>query len=379
MMVIPTQCPKRLNLMNFFHTHISESSIDRALKALRTTFVSEGKLVREFESRLASDLGLCRPVALNSGTTALHLGLLLSGVEPGDEVIIPAQTFIATGMVVLAERATPVFCDINPDTGNMCPKSLADKISPRTKAVIPVHWAGYPCDLSEINSICADARISVIEDAAHALGARYNEKPIGAISRFTAFSFQAIKHVTTGDGGGLCCVCEDDEKDARIRRWFAIDRENSLPSILGERQYDADRVGYKYHMNDLAAAVGLGNLEDFPKIQSRLKEIAQTYRKRLTGVDGIRLLRQESDRQSANWLFTLRVKQRENFIRALSDRGVPASVVHLRIDKNSVFGGVRPDLHGQEIFNEEQISLPLHYGLRDEDVHFVCEAIKGGW
>jgi perosamine synthetase len=219
----------------------------------------------------------------------------------------------------------------------------------------------------------------VIEDAAHALGAEYRGNPIGAISRFTAFSFQAIKHITTGDGGGLCCLREEDEKDARIRRWFAIDRANSQPSILGERIYDADRVGYKYHMNDLAAAVGLGNLQDFPKIKARLAEIAATYRQNIAGIDGIRLLRQESDRVSGNWLFTIRVQRREDFIRALADRGVPTSVVHLRIDKNSVFGGHCSDLVGQAIFNEEQVSLPIHFGLSDADIEQVIAAVKAGW
>lgn len=365
--------------MNFFHTHISEASIEKATEALRTTFISEGKLVREFESHLSSSLGLSHPVALNSGTTALHLALLIAGVGPDDEVILPAQTFIATGMVILAERAKPVFCDIDPDTGNICTKSLAAKITKKTKAVMPVHWGGYPCDLDEINALCTDSGIAVIEDAAHALGAEYRGKPIGAISRFTAFSFQAIKHITTGDGGGLCCLRAEDEKDARIRRWFAIDRANSQPSILGERIYDADRIGYKYHMNDLAAAVGLGNLQDFPKIKARLAEIAATYRQNLADIDGIRLLRQESDRVSGNWLFTIRVQRREDFIRALAGRGVPTSVVHLRIDKNSIFGGSRTDLPGQSIFNEEQVSLPIHYGFTDADIIQVIDAVKSGW
>jgi perosamine synthetase len=365
--------------MNFFHTHVSEAAIRNATEALQTTFISEGKRVREFESRLALDLGVSRPVAVNSGTTALHLALIIAGVGPDDEVILPAQTFIATGMVILAERATPVFCDIDPETGNLCPKSLASKITKRTKAVMPVHWGGCPCDLDEINQICADDGIAVVEDAAHALGAEYRGKPIGAISRFTAFSFQAIKHITTGDGGGLCCLNESDETDARIRRWFAIDRANSKPSILGERFYDADRVGYKFHMNDLAAAVGLGNLEDFPKMKRRLGEIALKYRREFAPIDGIRLLRQESDRVSGNWLFTIKVERREDFIRALADRGVPTSVVHLRIDENSIFGGIRKDLLGQETFNREQVSLPIHFGLSDADVDQVVSAIRAGW
>lgn len=365
--------------MKFFHTHVSESSIQRATEALRSTFISEGKLVREFESRLASELGLSGPVALNSGTTALHLPLVMAGIGPGDEVILPAQTFIATGMVILAQGATPIFCDIDPETGNMCPKSLATKITPKTKAAFPVHWGGYPCELDEINAVCAQAGVVVIEDAAHALGAEYKGRPIGSISRFTAFSFQAIKHVTTGDGGALCCLRAEDEEDARIRRWFAIDRANAQPSILGERIYDADRAGYKYHLNDLAAAVGLGNLDSFGEIKARLRSIAATYRDRLEGSAGLRFLKSENDRISGHWLFTLRADRRADFIRALAGRGVPASVVHLRIDRNSVFGGQREDLPGQDLFNREQVSLPIHFGLSDEDVENVVAAVQAGW
>lgn len=365
--------------MDFFHTHVSESAIHRATEALRSTFISEGKLVREFEGRLESELSLSHPVAVNSGTTALHLPLVMAGVSLGDEVILPAQTFIATGMAILAQGAKPVFCDIDPDTGNMCPQSLAEKISSKTKAAFPVHWGGYPCDLDEINAICADAGVVVIEDAAHALGAEYRDRPIGAISRFTAFSFQAIKHVTTGDGGALCCLRQEDEEDARIRRWFGIDRANAQPSILGERIYDADRAGYKYHLNDLAAAVGLGNLDSFAAIRERLRSIAALYREQFDSVAGLRLLRSEPDRVSGNWLFTVRVERREDFIRALAGRGVPASVVHLRIDRNSIFGGQRDDLPGQDIFNSEQVSLPIHFGLSDKDVGKIVAAVLAGW
>ena len=365
--------------MTFFHTHVSESSVLRATETLRSTFISEGKLVREFETRLGTELGLSRPVALNSGTTALHLPLVLAGIGLGDEVVLPAQTFIATGMVILAQGAKPVFCDIDPDTGNMCPRSLKEKITPKTKAVFPVHWGGYPCDLDQIKAVCDDAGVVVIEDAAHALGAEYKGRPIGSVSRFTAFSFQAIKHVTTGDGGALCCLRPEDEEDARIRRWFAIDRANAQPSILGERIYDADRTGYKYHLNDLAAAVGLGNLDSFPAMKARLRSVEATYRGQLADIGGLRLLRSEDDRVSGHWLFTMRVERREDFIRAMADRGVPASVVHLRIDRNSVFGGQRDDLPGQDVFNREQVSLPIHFGLSDEDVEKVVAAVQAGW
>ncbi len=365
--------------MTFNHTTVSEAAIQNALTTLRSGFLSEGKQVRQFEQQLAARLGLIRPVALNSGTTALHLALVLAGVGPGDEVIIPPQTFVATGMAVLMQGATPVFADIQPRTGNLDPASFEQKITRRTKAVIPVHWAGYPCDLEEINRIAADHNLAMIEDAAHALGATYKDKPIGAISRFTCFSFQAIKHLTTGDGGALACLRPEDERQARVRRWFSIDRDNSAPSFLGERQYDASSVGFKYHLNDLSAAIGLGNLEVFPEVLAKLRRVSARYRKDFSNMPGLTLLEAKRDRESACWLFTLLAERRDDFLRALQSRGVPASVFHQRIDRNSVFGGIRHDLPHMKQFNDSQASVPLHAGLTDSEVESVVSAVKQGW
>ena len=163
--------------MDLFNTCISERSIELAIGALRSTFVSEGKLVRQFEEGLGNRLGLVHPVAVNSGTSALHLALDLAGVGPGDEVILPAQTFVASGLVILMQRAIPVFADIDPTTGNLDPASVRAQITSRTKALMPVHWAGYPCDLDELNALAAEHDLAVIEDAAHALGATYRGRP----------------------------------------------------------------------------------------------------------------------------------------------------------------------------------------------------------
>jgi len=365
--------------MNFFHTHISPLAYDLIKETLDSTFISEGKRVKQFEEALASQLGLANPVAVNSGTSALHLALVLAGVGPGDEVILPAQTFVASGLVILMQRATPVFADIDPSTGNISPESIKEKITVRTKAIIPVHWGGYPCDLDEIKTIANEHGLTVIEDAAHALGATYKGRPIGSISRFAAFSFQAIKNLTTGDGGALCCANQEDARQAVIRRWFGIDRANSRPSILGEREYDLTDLGYKYHMNDLAASLGLANLADFKDRLRRRQENARVYREELGNVAGLTLLRADPDRTHAYWLFTILVERREAFIRKLASAGVPSSVVHMRIDKNTVFGGPRQEMPGQTHFNDRQVSIPVHEALSGEDILRVGAAIKRGW
>jgi perosamine synthetase len=365
--------------MDFFHTHVAPEAVRLATETLQSTFISEGRRVREFEEALSTRLGLVNPVAVNSGTSALHLALAVAGVGPGDEVILPAQTFVATGLAILMQGARPVFADIQPRTGNLDPASVGARLTERTRAIMPVHWAGLPCDMDELNALADEAGVAVVEDAAHALGATYRGRPVGALSRFTAFSFQAIKHLTTGDGGALCCLRPEDQAEARRRRWFGIDRERDQPDELGERQYDLVSVGYKYHLNDLAAAVGLGNLTDFPQRLQRRRQIAQQYREQLADVAGVQLLDAPADRDSACWVFTLLVERRTDFVRALAGRGVPASVVHQRIDRNAVFGGLRDDLPNQAHFDSKQIALPLHEGLTDADVWQVIEAVRDGW
>ncbi len=365
--------------MNFFHTHISETAVQLAIETLRSGLVSEGARVRQFEQELERVLGLVRPVAVNSGTSALHLALSVAGVGPGDEVILPPQTFVATGLAILMCGATPVFADIQPMTGNIDPASIRAKISPRTKAIIPVHWAGYPCDMDEIGAIASEHRLTVIEDAAHALGATYRGRPVGSLSRFTAFSFQAIKHLTTGDGGALCCLAPGDYHEARRKRWFGIDRERDAASFLGERIYNLTQVGFKYHLNDLAAAIGLGNLPDMPANLARHRRIAETYRHRLADVAGLTHLDYRGDRNSSYWTYTMLVERRNDFVCALRSRGIPVSVIHQGIDRNQVFGAKPSHLPHQRFFDSNQIALPIHVDMTDDLVTAVTNAILAGW
>jgi len=362
-----------------FDTSISDSAANLVSETLKSTFVSAGKMADRFETELSSVCKIGRPVSVNSGTAALHLALVAAGVGKGDEVIIPAQTFIATGLAVLYVGATPVFADIQYDTGNIDPKSIKDKVTDRTKAIIPVHWGGYPCDMDEIQQIANEHNLIVIEDAAHALLAFYAGKYVGNISDYTCFSFQAIKQLTTGDGGAVCSLTHENESKLRKLRWFNIDRENDKPNILGERVYNSQEVGYKYHMNDIAASIGVGNLSSVSENNIHRELIARQYNKGLNLVSGLTMFERLGDRIGSNWLYGLHVENREDFIRMMKGNDISTSVVHLGIDDNDIFGGKDESLVNQRKFDSTQIHIPIHCGLSDEDVDKIITTIKSGW
>jgi perosamine synthetase len=348
--------------MDFFSTTVTPSAIRLVTETLQSGFLSEGRRVKEFESALESQLGLSRPVTTNSGTSALHLALLAAGVKEGDEVVTTPQTFVATSLSILHAGGRPVFADIDPSTGNISPESIKEKITDRTRAVLYTHWGGYPCDLAEIRKVCCGTPthkyITPIADAAHALGATYHNNPIGGFDDFSdmsVFSFQAIKHVTSGgDGGCVASRIQEDADYVRQYRWFGIDRANAKETELGERAYELrGQAGFKFHMNDVSAACGLGNLDGFSERLARRRFIASRYFIELANVPGLNLMKYDSDRESSYWLFPIRVENRLSFVRALKAKGVPTSVVHGRIDKHQIFGkGVREDLVGQAIFEK---------------------------
>lgn len=364
--------------MDFFSTTVSNKSIEYVNEVLGSTMISAGKKADLFEEKLNTKYGFPNPITLNSGTVTMRLALIAAGIKEGDEVILPPQTFVATGHVILQCGAKPVFADINLD-GNISVESIKQKLTKKTKAIIPVHWGGYPCDMDEITQLAKENNLVVIEDAAHALGSKYKGKYIGTISDFTSFSFQAIKHLTTGDGGLLTCLKESDSKLIKRLRWFDIDRENSIPSILGEREYNITNVGFKYHMNDIAASIGLGNLESIDNKLNKIKTIAKFYEKSLQNIPGLKLMEYKDDRESSYWLFPLLVERRIDFINKLRDSGIPSSVVHLGIDKNTLFGGKDYSLINQRYFDDNQIHIPIHDKLSDEDVNKIINVIKSGW
>lgn len=369
--------------MNFFHTHVGRGATRAVLNVLVSTMMSEGSAVKQFEDELTTQLGLVNPVAVNSGTSALHLALECIPMEWDAEVILPAQTFIATAFAVLYRGAKIVFADIDPETGNISVNDVIRKLTERTRAVIGVDWAGYPCDMgwlaSELYMLGLSEKVRLIQDCAQSLGAVHHGQPTGQVyPDIACFSFQATKHVSTGDGGALTTPHIDIAETAYCLRWFGIDRDHDLPNELGERQYHLNRVGFKYHMNNVAAAIGLGNLDGFRDRLMKRVQNAATYDAHFRTVSGVTLMNYQNDRLSSYWIYPMRVERRTDFVRAMTSRGVPVSVVHQRIDRHPIFGGLQ-DLPGQALFDATQINLPVHDGLTYEDVTQVIDAVKGGW
>jgi len=367
------------NLIRVFQPALSTTAIRQAQACMEGGWIGQGKIVADFEKAFARRFGFSYTLALNSGTAALHLAMLGAAVGPGDEVITSAQTFVATAMAVLYVGAQPVFADLVPGGPCIDPADVERRVTSRTKAVVVVHYGGYPCDMDEICAVARRHDFVVVEDAAHALGATYHGRPVGSLGDFGAFSFQAIKQLTTGDGGMLVCIDEDRHHEALNRRWFGIDRERRIASGLGEPEWDIREVGYKYHMNDIAASLGLAQLESFGVAQARRRELNRRYRHQLAGVSGMELLEERPDRESASWLFTIRVERRVDFVRALRARGVEAAAWHRRIDAHSVFGGLRPDLPNLTSFDETQVAIPLRESLSDEEIERVIDAVRLGW
>lgn len=365
--------------IQLFKPYINPSAINRVTQVLKSGWVGEGPVVKEFEDKLSQHFRTSKVVTVNSGTTALQLALTLANIKPGDEIITTAQTMMASSLVIVHAGAKPIFADIQYHTGNIDPNDIEHRITKKTKAILPVHWGGYPCDMQQIEQIAKKYNLTVIEDAAHAMGAKYYNRPIGSLSDFTCFSFQAIKTLTSVDGGAISMKRVTDYKRAKRLKWFGIDRDNRKRSIIGEPVYSITEPGFKYHMNDVNAAIGVENLAELPKLLEHRRELVKLYRKGLSDIDGIELHLDEQDRDSAHWLFTINVEKRLSFIKHLANHQIPASVVHLRIDTNPVFGELRTDLPHLNNYNKHHVCLPLHNYMTKSDVEFIIEKIKLGW
>jgi len=361
-----------------FVPFMNEEAVDGATATLHTRWIGEGDTVKQFEAALRERFGFRYCLLLNSGTAGLRLALAVAGVGPGDEVITTAMTCTATNTPILEQYAVPVFADVQWGTGNIDPDDIEKRITERTKAIMCVHWGGYPCDLDEIHAIARRHGLPVIEDAAHALGAHYRGRPIGTVSPFTMFSFQAIKQLTTVDGGLLTLLDEAQWQEAKERRWFGIDRDKRTPSVdwPGYYEWPQTYVGYKYQPTNVQAAIGLGNLLHFDEGLERRTRIAAMYRERLAHVPGVTLFQYRDDRSNGWWLFTAHFEKRWALYETLRQEGIESSVCHIRNDLHPVFGEQRHDLPNLDRYQETYLCLPLYPQLTDEDVERIAGLVR---
>jgi perosamine synthetase len=361
-----------------FHPNVSDKARAYVNDVLNTRWIGQGPKVDEFEKRFSTRFGQGSPtIAVGSGTDALHLAYLLADIQPGDEVIVPVFTCTATNIPLLYIGAKIVFADIQPGTLNIDPNHVKELITDKTKAIVCVHYGGLPCDMDELKSIAASRGIPVIEDAAHAVGATYKGVPVGSISEFTMYSFQAIKHITTGDGGMLIFKDEALLEKAKRLRWFGIDRSSKQ---LGIWENDIKEIGYKYQLTDIGAAMGLAGLEEFDEVLKLRRQLLGVYEDKLKAINGIRFIGSGyNDREHAAWLCTVEVENRTDLVKKLREANIESGQVHYRNDRYSIFGTRRDNLPNMDALEDKYLVLPLHTKLSVEDVEFVCETIKSGW
>jgi dTDP-4-amino-4,6-dideoxygalactose transaminase len=371
----------------FFRPDIGDEEIAAVVDTLRSGWLTVGPKTQAFEAAFAEAIGAAHAVAVSSCTAALHLALDALDIEPGDEVITSTLTFTATGATIVHAGARPVLVDCTADTLNLDPRDLARKITPRTRAVVPVHFAGQPAPMDEVLEIARAHRLRVIEDAAHALPASDRGRRIGTIGDLTAFSFYATKNLTTGEGGMLTLADPTLAERLQTRRLHGMSRNAwRRYSTEGSWRYDVSYPGFKYNMTDVGAAMGLVQLRRLPALHQRRRQIAALYGELLADVPALELLTTRPDVEHAWHLFVVRVRpeqlriNRDAVIELLKEQGVSAGVhfipLHLHSYYQGAFGYRPQDFPVAAAAAEAILSLPLFTLMSDDDVRYVADTLR---
>jgi dTDP-4-amino-4,6-dideoxygalactose transaminase len=334
--------------------------------------IAEGEHVYRFEAEFAKTFELPVAIATSSGTGALHIALLLAGVEAGDEVITTSMTAEPTNTVILQCGAKPVFADVDPETGNLEPASVADSIGPKTKAIVVVHYAGFPVDLPAMRRLADERGIALIEDAAHALGARCGDLPIGTIGDFAIFSLQAIKHMTTIDGGVLTMRNPELVGAAKKLRWFGMAK--GVPRT----EVDITRPGYKYNMHNVAGVIGLAQLETIHTLIARHIENGQFFDREISTIPGLSVTRIDAGQEPSYWLYTVLSDDSDAIERALAAVGVSASKLHRPNHLHSAFQPFSRPLPGLSAYYRRLTHIPCGWWVGDEDRERIVSALRKG-
>lgn len=347
--------------------------LPRLEEVLYSGYVAQGEKVEEFERTFEEYIGSGYSLSLNSGTAALHIALILAGVKSDDEVISTPLTAEPTNVAIKMVGAKIRYADIDYNTGNIDPDSVISKINAKTKAIIIVDYAGIPVNVTKFQEISKKYNIPIIEDAAHALGSKFNNKMAGSHFPFTVFSFQAIKHITTIDGGILQIQNQEDYEKGKLIRWFGIDKK------LTRLENDIKYQGYKYHMNNVNATIGLMQLIDINKIVYAFISNGKYYDESLKNIPGIELLKYYTGSEPSYWLYTMKVENRDNFIKNLAANDIMASELHKRNDSHSYLNDFNEKLPAMDRFYNKLVHIPCGWWVSKEDRNHIVETIKKGW
>jgi perosamine synthetase len=377
--------PVRAKLLPYGRQSVDEADIQAVVEVLRSDWLTTGPKVAEFEEAFAARVGAKYAVSFSSGTAALHAATFAAGLKPGDEAITTPLTFAATANCVLYQDATPVFADVRADTLNIDPEQIAGKISPRTRAILPVDYAGHPAELEKIIEMARERGLLVIEDACHALGAESDGRRVGSIADMTVFSFHPVKHITTGEGG---MVTTDDSELAETMRRF---RSHGISSDARQRQsagqwhYEMVLLGFNYRLPDFACALGIQQLKKLDANLARRRAIAERYTKAFRDIPGVKIPAVQPNVNPAWHLYPIRVDtevliaDRAQIFRALRAENIGVNVhyipVHLHPYYRDRFGYKGGEFPMAEDAYCRLISLPMFHSMSDQDVADVIAAV----
>jgi perosamine synthetase len=378
--------PVREKFLPYGHQSIEEADIAAVVEVLRSDWLTTGPKVDEFEEAFAARVGAKHAISFTSGTAALHAAAFAAGLNPGDEAITTPLTFAATANCVLYCGATPVFADVSSDTINLDPEQFKSKLTSRTRAILPVDYAGHPAELTAVMEIAQRHRLVVIEDACHALGAEYQGKRVGSIADMTVFSFHPVKHVTTGEGG---MVTTEDPRLAEILRRF---RNHGISTDARQRQksgqwfYEMVLLGFNYRLPDLACALGLEQLKRLDANLARRREIAAVYTTAFREVPGVIPPVIRPDVNPAWHLYPIRLElekltaSRAQIFSALRAENIGVNVhyipVHMHPYYRERFGYKGGEFPVAEDAYARLISLPMFHAMSDRDVADVIRAVE---
>lgn len=364
---------------------VGEQEINEVIDSIKSNWLSKGPKTVKFEEEFARYVGSEHAVALNSCTAGLHLALKALNIGPGDEVITTPYTFAATVNTIIHVGATPVLVDINLDTMNIDSSKVAAKITDKTKAIVPVHFAGYPCEMDELRQLADQYKLFIIEDAAHAVHTQYKGKMIGSMSDVTCFSFYATKNLVTGEGGMITTNNEELANRIRVLSLHGMSKNAwNRYSDKGSWYYEIEEAGFKYNMTDIQAAFGLVQLNKIDDIHEKRTAIAAKYNEAFEGIQGLTLPYDSSEDRHAWHLYVLRVDEqhftinREQFIEVLNERGVGTSVHFIPIPMHPYYknlGYKIEDYPNAQLAFKQAISLPLYPKMSNEDIGYVIQTV----